>query len=60
MNANYRRIYNLPETIQAGSTLEEILQHRVKSGLFSGDVAKYVAAILDRIAKREPAANEIA
>ncbi|MGY4237492.1 hypothetical protein ACVIIW_006439 [Bradyrhizobium sp. USDA 4449] len=24
-----------------------------KSGLFSGDVAKYVAAVLDRIAKRE-------
>jgi len=60
MNANYRRIYNLPETIQAGSTLEEILQHRVKSGLFNGDVATYVAAVLDRIAKREPAANEIA
>ena len=60
MNANYRQIYNLPETIQAGSTLEEILQHRVKSGLFSGDVAKYLAAVLDRIARREPAANEIA
>lgn len=59
MNANYRRIYNLPETIQAGSTLEEILQHRVESGLFSGDVGKYVAAVLARIAKREPAANEI-
>lgn len=60
MNANYRQIYNLPETIQAGSTLEDILQHRVKSGLFSGDVAKYLAAVLDRIARREPAANEIA
>jgi PAS domain S-box-containing protein len=60
MNANYRQIYNLPETIQAGSTLEEILEHRVKSGLFSGDIAKFLAAILDRIAKREPAANEIA
>ncbi len=33
---NYRKIYNLPETIQAGSTLEEILQHRTESGLFSG------------------------
>ncbi|MBC9981711.1 PAS-domain containing protein [Bradyrhizobium campsiandrae] len=59
MNANYRRIYNLPETIQAGATLEEILQHRVKSGLFSGDVTKYVAAVLERIAKREPTAYEI-
>jgi PAS domain S-box-containing protein len=60
MNTNYRGIYNLPETIQAGSTLEEILQHRVKSGLFSGDVAKYVAAVLDRITKREPAVYEVA
>lgn len=60
MNANYRKIYSLPETIQAGSTLEEILQHRVKSGLFSGDVAKYVTAVLGRIAKREPTAYEIA
>ena len=59
MNANYRRMYNLPETIQSGSTLEEILQHRVKSGLFSGDVAKYVGAVIDRIAKREPTAYEI-
>ncbi|QQO36920.1 PAS-domain containing protein [Bradyrhizobium diazoefficiens] len=59
MNTNYRRIYNLPETIQAGSTLEEILQHRVKSGLFSGDVAKYVAAVRERIARREPTAYEI-
>lgn len=60
MNSNYRQIYNLPETIQAGSPLEEILQHRVNSGLFSGDVAKYVAAVLDRIARREPTAYEIA
>lgn len=60
MNTNYRGIYNLPETIQAGSTLEEILQHRVRSGLFSGNVAKYVAAVLDRITKREPAVDEVA
>lgn len=60
MNANYRKIYSLPETIQAGSTLEDIIKHRVKSGLFSGDVAKYVAAVLERIAKREPTAYEIA
>ncbi|MBW7971121.1 PAS-domain containing protein [Bradyrhizobium sp. BR 10289] len=60
MNANYRKMYNLPDTIQAGSTtLEEVLQHRVRSGLFNGDVATYVAAVLDRIARREPAANEV-
>jgi PAS domain-containing protein len=60
MNNNYRRIYNLPETIRAGSTLEKILQHRIKSGLFSDDIAKHLAAILDRIARREPTAYEIA
>ncbi|WP_245508491.1 PAS-domain containing protein [Bradyrhizobium zhanjiangense] len=60
MNNSYRRIYNLPETIKAGSTLEEILQHRIKSGLFSGDIAKYLGAILDRMARREPIAYEIA
>ncbi|MDA9548170.1 diguanylate cyclase [Bradyrhizobium sp. CCBAU 45321] len=60
MNANYRKMYDLPERIQTGSTLEEILEHRVKSGLFSGDVAKYVAAVLDRIARREPTAFELA
>lgn len=59
MNGNYRQMYNLPETIQSGSTLGEILQHRVKSGLFSGDIATYLAAVLARIAKREPAAYEI-
>lgn len=60
MNSKYRQIYNLPDTIRAGSSLEEILQHRVKSGLFDGDVTKYVAAVLGRIARREPAAYEIA
>ncbi|WP_271575040.1 PAS-domain containing protein [Bradyrhizobium sp. CCBAU 11361] len=60
MNNNYRRIYNLPETIRAGSTLEKILQHRVKNGLFSGDIVKYLTAFLDRIARREPTAYEIA
>ncbi|MDQ8731339.1 PAS-domain containing protein [Bradyrhizobium daqingense] len=60
MNTNYRKIYDLPETIQPGSaTLEDILQHRVESGLFSGDVTKYVAAVLDRIARREPTSYEI-
>jgi PAS domain S-box-containing protein len=59
MNGNYRQIYSLPETIQAGSTLEEILQHRVTSGLFSGDITKFLAAVLDRIARREPATSEI-
>ncbi|MFK4719227.1 polynucleotide 5'-kinase involved in rRNA processing [Bradyrhizobium niftali] len=60
MNNNYRRIYNLAETIKAGPTQEEILQHRIKSGLFSGDIAKYLGAILERMARREPTTYEIA
>ncbi|WP_314963856.1 PAS-domain containing protein [Bradyrhizobium cosmicum] len=55
MNSNYRRMYNLPETITSGSSLEEILEH----GLFSGDIKKYVSAILVRIGKKEPAAYEV-
>ncbi|WP_369726168.1 PAS-domain containing protein [Bradyrhizobium sp. LLZ17] len=55
MNSNYRRMYNLPETIDSGASLGEILQH----GLFSGDIKKYVSAILVRIGKREPAAYEV-
>lgn len=58
LNKKYREIYSLPDDIKAGSTLEEILQHRVKSGLFRGDLKKYLAGILDRIAMREPAAQE--
>lgn len=58
VNKKYREIYGLPDDIKAGSTLEEILQHRVKSGLFRGDLKKYLAGILDRIAMREPAAQE--
>ncbi|MET4350023.1 PAS domain S-box-containing protein [Bradyrhizobium sp. RT9b] len=55
MNSNYRRMYNLPETIESGSSLEEILEH----GLFSGDIKKYVSAILVRIGKKEPATYEV-
>lgn len=58
LNKKYREIYGLPDDIKAGSTLQDILQHRVKSGLFRGDVEKYLAGILDRIAMREPTAQE--
>lgn len=54
LNKKYRQIYGLPDDIKPGSTFEDILQHRVNSGLFRGDVAKYLADVLDRIAKREP------
>lgn len=59
INDPYRKIYGLPVTIKAGSSLEQILQHRVESGLFTGDVKKYLAAIVARIAKRQPSSDEI-
>jgi PAS domain S-box-containing protein len=59
INDRYRKLYDLPATIVAGSSLEAILQHRAKSGLFTGDVAAYLAAIQARIAKRAPGADEI-
>ena len=59
INERYRTIYNLPATIKAGSSLEDILRHRAKSGLFTGDIAQYLAAILARIAAREPTSHEI-
>lgn len=59
INERYRKIYDLPATIKAGSPLEEILQHRAKSGLFSGDVANYLAGIVARIGRREPTSDEI-
>ena len=59
INDRYRKIYDLPATIKAGSSLEQILQHRVESGLFTGDVKAYLAAIVERIAKRQPSTDEI-
>jgi len=59
INDQYRKIYGLPATIKAGSSLEQILQHRVQSGLFTGDVKNYLDGILARIAKRQPSSDEI-
>ena len=59
LNDQYRQLYALPAAIKAGSSMEDILKHRVDSGLFEGDIRQYLAAILDRIAKRQPASYEI-
>jgi nitrogen fixation/metabolism regulation signal transduction histidine kinase len=59
LNDQYRKLYGLPAKIKAGSSLEEILQHRVDSGLFEGDIKQYLAAILERITMRQPSSYEI-
>lgn len=59
INEQYRQMYRLPSTVKAGSTLEEILRHRVKIGLFTDDMNKYLAAIVERIRRRQPSSAEI-
>jgi PAS domain S-box-containing protein len=59
VNDQYRKIYGLPPAIRAGSSLQEILQHRADSGLFPGDVAAYFAAIVARMTKRQPTSHEL-
>lgn len=59
INDQYRQIYGLPPEIKAGSALQDILQHRVENGLFTGNVEEYLAAIKARIAKRLPSSAEI-
>jgi PAS domain S-box-containing protein len=59
INDQYRKMYGLPLDLKAGCMLEEILQHRVENGLFVGGVANYLAAIVARIAKRQPSTDEV-
>ena len=59
INDRYRKIYGLPPDIKSGSTLAEILRHREANGLFSGDVQRYLAAVIARMARRVPSISEI-
>jgi PAS domain S-box-containing protein len=58
INGAYRRMYSLPATIKSGSTLDELVQCLVENGLFTGNVAKHLAAMTARIAKRQPLSEE--
>lgn len=59
INDQYRKMYGLPSAIKAGSSLQQILQHRVENGLFTGNAANYLAGIVARIVKRQPSSDEI-
>ncbi len=59
INDQYRKMYGLPSSIKAGSSLEDILKHRAENGLFAGNIKKYLAAILARISTRRPSSDEI-
>jgi PAS domain S-box-containing protein len=60
-NRSYRTMYRLPqETIGPDCTLRDLLAYRAESGLFQGDIDKYMAAILKRVAKGSPSVTEVA
>ena len=59
INDQYRKLYGLPQAVKAGASFEEILQHRVDSGLFAGNAAEHLAAVVARIAKRQPLSEEL-
>jgi PAS domain S-box-containing protein len=59
INDHYKKMYGLPATIKAGSSLQEVLQHGIDSGQFAGDAAKHLEAIMARIAKRQPTSVDV-
>ena len=54
LNQRYLNMYGLSaDIVKPGCTLHELIQHRVDTGLLSGDVDAYCKRILDGIAKHE-------
>jgi PAS domain S-box-containing protein len=59
-NRPYHTMYGLtPEVSQTGTSLKDIVKHRVGIGLFSGDVDDYVTKIQTRIAERKPSITDV-
>jgi PAS domain S-box-containing protein len=59
-NRRYRTMYQLPpEIIGPDSTLRDLLAYRAENGMFQGDVDKFMASILERVAKGEPTVTEV-
>jgi hypothetical protein len=50
-NQSYLRMYSLsPNVVKPGCTLRALIEHRKKTGVFTGDPEKYCKEILDSIA----------
>ena len=48
LNRRYLEMYKLsPEVVKVGCALQQLIQHRKETGLFSGDVESYCRKILD-------------
>jgi hypothetical protein len=54
LNRRYLEMYNLsPDVIKPGVTLRQLIEHRIETGLLSGDPDTYCKRILDGIGKGE-------
>jgi len=59
-NSPYRKMYGLtPDVSRPGTPLKDLVKHRARIGVFSGDVDAYVARILARIAERKPTVTDV-
>jgi len=59
-NDRYIDMYGMSrEKVKPGVTLRAMLEHRAEIGKFKGDLEKYLADILDRIARRKPVVNVV-
>jgi methyl-accepting chemotaxis protein len=55
-NRRYIGMYNLsPEIVRPGCSLQELMQHRKETGLFSGDVVAYCRQIIENVSKGQSA-----
>ncbi len=54
VNRRYLDMYKLsPEIVRPGCSLHELIEHRKRTGLFSGDVDAYCKKIMDDMAKHK-------
>jgi PAS domain S-box-containing protein len=60
-NRRYRTMYQLPpEIFEADTTLRDVLAYRAENGMFQGNVDKFVASALERVARGKPSVTEVA
>jgi PAS domain S-box-containing protein len=60
-NRRYRTMYEIPsEIIEPNTTLRDLLAYRAKNSMFQGNVDKFMASILERVAKGKPSVTEVA
>ena len=53
-NQRYITMYGMsPKVVKPGTSMRDMLKHRASVGQFSGDIDQYMAAIQDRIDKRQ-------